>query len=271
MVNFFASTLSFKEIFSNPFAISLVYVSYTYSGWNAATYITSEIQNPQKNVPRALLLGTLFVTLLYIGLNFIFLYTIPFSEINPSKLELGVVAAKNSFGHKYGIILGIGLSLALIASISSMIFAGPRVTQVVGEDYSFFRFASIRNKNGAPYVATLVQMTITLLLLLTSTFKDIFTYVAFTLSLITLLTVFGVFIVRFKKLSNLNNYRTWGYPITPIIFILLTSWMLVYALISAPKPSLLGLATAISGLVFYYLSPKNLNLTLQSKKITHKK
>ena len=254
-INFSSDAL--KDMLSTPYAISLIFVSYAFSGWNAAAYFASEIKNPQRNIPRAMVFGTLIVTVLYFLLNYTFLQNIPFTEIGkPANADTGLIAAINIFGKKMGTIYGMFFSLALVASISSMIFAGPRVTQVMGEDYKFFSFAAIKNNAGAPYVATLVQMTIALLLMLTSSYGDIFTYIGFTLSLITLLTVFGIFIIRRRKLSETNNYKTWGYPVVPIIFIALALWMIYFTIIGNPKVSLIGFATALSGLVFYYFSPK---------------
>jgi APA family basic amino acid/polyamine antiporter len=240
-----------------PFAISLIFVSYAFSGWNAAAYFASEIKNPKKNIPKAMVFGTLIVTVLYFLLNYTFLQNIPFNEIGkPENADTGLVAAINIFGLKLGKTYGMLFSLALVASISSMIFAGPRVTQVMGEDYKFFQFAAIKNASGAPYVATLVQMTISLLLMLTSSYSDIFTFIGFTLSLITLLTVVGIFVVRFKSKTVTDNYKVWGYPITPIVFILLSIWMIHFTIVGNTKVSLIGFGTALSGIIFYFLSPK---------------
>ncbi|MFM2225269.1 MAG: hypothetical protein RJA07_1471 [Bacteroidota bacterium] len=249
-----------KDMLSMPYAISLIFVSYAFSGWNAAAYFASEIKNPKKNIPKAMVFGTLIVTVLYFLLNYTFLQNIPFSEIGkPENADTGLIAAIHIFGEKLGKTYGMFFSLALVASISSMIFAGPRVTQVMGEDYKFFSFAAIKNSAGAPYVATLVQMTISLLLMLTSSYSDIFTFIGFTLSLITLLTVIGIFVVRFKNKTVTDNYRVWGYPIVPIIFIILSLWMIYFTIVGNTKISLIGFATALSGLVFYYFSPKKFN------------
>ncbi|MEY2830356.1 MAG: hypothetical protein RIQ33_2214, partial [Bacteroidota bacterium] len=246
-----------KDMMSMPFAISLIFVSYAFSGWNAAAYFASEIKNPKKNIPKAMVFGTLIVTVLYFLLNYTFLQNIPFNEIGkPENADTGLVAAINIFGLKLGKTYGMLFSLALVASISSMIFAGPRVTQVMGEDYKFFQFAAIKNASGAPYVATLVQMTISLLLMLTSSYSDIFTFIGFTLSLITLLTVVGIFVVRFKSKTVTDNYKVWGYPITPIVFILLSIWMIHFTIVGNTKVSLIGFGTALSGIIFYFLSPK---------------
>jgi APA family basic amino acid/polyamine antiporter len=254
------NSASLKDMLSMPFAISLIFVSYAFSGWNAASYFASEIKNPKKNIPKAMVFGTLIVTVLYFLLNYTFLQNIPFAEIGkPENADTGLIAAINIFGVKLGKIYGVFFSLALVASISSMIFAGPRVTQVMGEDYKFFSFAAIKNNAGAPYVATLVQMTISLLLMLTSSYGDIFTFIGFTLSLITLATVVGIFVIRFKNKNVGDNYKVWGYPVVPIIFIGLSLWMIHFTIVGNTKVSLIGFGTALSGLLFYYFSPKKMD------------
>jgi APA family basic amino acid/polyamine antiporter len=215
-----------------------------------------------------MIFGTLIVLCLYVLLNYTFLQHIPFDQIGkmdangPVNPDTGLLAAINIFGPTWGKIYGILFSLALVASISSMIFAGPRVTQVMGEDYEFFKFAALKNKNGAPYVATLVQMTIALLLMLTSSYESILAYIGFTLSLMTLLTVFGIFRVRMKNKDENTAYKTWLYPVTPIIFLLLSLWMIHFTIVSKPFISLIGFVTALSGIAFYYFSPKS---NLESK------
>ncbi len=282
--NIMPTGAGYHDILSMPFAVSLVFISYAFSGWNAASYFASEVANPKRNIPRAMLFGTAIVMVLYLLLNYTFLQNIPFDEIgkfdssgNPVHPDTGLIAAINIFGLKMGKLYGVFFSLALVASVSSMVFAGPRVTQVMGEDYVFFKFAAIKNKSGAPYVATLVQMTVSLLLMLTSSYSDIFTYIGFTLSLITLLTVVGVFVVRIKMKAVSQeahgSYRTWGYPVVPFIFILLSLWMIIFTIENNLKVSLIGFATALVGLIFYYFSPKNFNdkLNLNIHTINKKK
>ncbi len=269
-----------SDFTSAPFAVSLFYISYAYSGWNAAAYFAGEVKNGKRNVPKALFFGTLFVTLIYVGLNYIFLRAIPFDQIpmfNPelkkTSIDVGIVAANHIFGSVGGKLFGAALSLALMASVSSMIFAGPRVTQTMGEDYAFFRFATIKNKQGAPYVATLIQMLITILLVLYQKFDAVFEYIGFTLNLITTLTVIGIFVIRYKKVGPADGYKTWGYPITPLIFIAYSFYIMYFLLqkdldkiiqfqqglkpFSESIPvSIVGFLTVLSGLVFYYFSPK---------------
>lgn len=254
-VNFLPGPESVKLVFSAPFAVSLVFVMYAYSGWNAATYVVNDIEDPGKNLPRSLFLGTLIVTLLYVPLNLVFLYSSPMSALE-GKPEVGFIAANYIFGSVGAIFMGALISLGLISAISSMTWAGPRVSQVMGEDYKLLGFLKTKNKNGVPIYALILQYVIVIILVLSAKFEQIITYIGFILSLSTFLTVLGVFVLRWKAPGLARPYRTWGYPVTPIIFLLVTGWMLVFVLRDKPAESLAGLATVFVGLVFYFIDKK---------------
>lgn len=239
-------------IFSSSFAVSLVYVSYAYSGWNASAYLAGEIDNPKRNVPRSLFLGTLVVMVCYILLNFVFLYTVPMGDLK-NQLEVGYISANAIFGLYFGGLMGMMIALLLVSSISSMIFAGPRVTQVMGEDIPLLNFLSKKNAKGLPVIAILWQAVISIILILSSSFESILQYVGFTLNLFTFMTVLGVIVLRIQKPQVERPYRAWAYPITPLIFLALTAWTIYFLLIDKPVQSLAGLATVLIGLIVYFL------------------
>lgn len=255
-INFLPAPGDLNVILSSPFAISLVFVMYSYSGWNASTYIASEVAEPEKNVPRSLLGGTLLVLLLYLLINFTFLYTAPIEEL-AGQLEVGYISATRIFGASGGKIMSLLISLGLISSISSMVWAGPRVTQVIGEDIPFFKVLASKNKNGVPYHAILLQLAIVLVLVITSSFETVLTYLGFTLTLSSFITVLGVFVHRMKFPDALRPYKTWGYPVTPLIFLGISAWMLIYILLDKPQESLAGLMTIFVGLLVYFFVSKN--------------
>jgi APA family basic amino acid/polyamine antiporter len=237
---------------SSAFAVSLIYVNYGYTGWNAATYITNEIENPQKNLPVILISGTLIVLVLYLLLNYFFLYGAPITAME-GKIEIGVIVAEHALGGDGGRIMGGVLSLMLISTVSAMVLAGPRVLQVIGEDFKIFSvLATVRN--GVPVVAILFQSIVALGFILTSTFESVLVFAGFVMGLNTVFTVAGVFVLRFRKIGEGPGYRTWGYPITPLIYLGLTIWTLTYILINRPEEGINGLALIGAGLVIYYLS-----------------
>jgi APA family basic amino acid/polyamine antiporter len=263
-ISFLPSSQDLQLIFSSPFAISLVYVTYAYSGWNASVYIASEVKEPEKNVPRSLLAGTLLVMVLYLLLNFIFLYATPINEL-AGQLEVGYLAANRIFGSKGGEMMSLLISFGLISSISSMVWAGPRVTQVIGEDIPFFKLLARKNATGIPYHAILLQLSIVLVLVLTSTFEAVITYLGFTLTLSSFLTVLGVFVHRIRFPDVPRPYKTWGYPVTPLIFLAISLWMLIYIFFGKPVESLAGLATIALGLPVYFIASKNKLVSSNSK------
>jgi APA family basic amino acid/polyamine antiporter len=242
-----------NQVFSGSFAVSLIYVSYAFSGWNASVYITDEIRNPAQNIPRSLILGTSIVIILYFLLNYIFLFTTPLEEME-GKIEIGFLSATYIFGDYGGRLMALLITLLLISTVSAMIWIGPRVTMVMGEDYQILRFLSKKNRFNVPVIAIWVQTIITVILIVSSTFDKVLVYAGFIMNLFTLLSVIGLFILRLKHPEIKSKYRVAGYPITPLIFILLSLWTLTYLLIERPLESILGLVTVFAGLIIYYLN-----------------
>jgi basic amino acid/polyamine antiporter, APA family len=234
-----------------PLAVALVYVMYSYSGWNAAVYITGEIQRPEKNVPRALLCGTLIVTFIYTFLNGIFLATTPVSEMT-GQIEIGLIAGKHIFGDQGGRVVGAIICFGLVSAISSMTWIGPRVTMSMGEDHWLLRFLGRKNRQGVPANAILGQLLIVNLLLLTRSFELVVIYIQFSLLLCSLLTVLGVIVLRSTRPELPRPYRLWGYPLPPLIFAAITIWMMIYLLRLHPVESLSGLGTMCAGLLLYF-------------------
>ncbi len=245
-ISLLPSESAFKEIFSPAFAVSLIFVSYAYSGWNAATYISGEIENAPTNVPKALFAGTLIVTGIYVILNYVFLRSVPMNEL-AGKVEIGFISAFHIFGPHFGNTMGVVISLLLVSSISAMIMAGPRVVSCMGEDLRMLSFLAIRNKNGAPYLSIFLQSAISVGLIVTAKFETVLTFVGFSLNLFTFLTVFGVFILRYRNEKTGSVYKTWGYPITPIIFLALNAWILYFVFIDKPMESLFGIVNVLIG------------------------
>jgi APA family basic amino acid/polyamine antiporter len=254
-ISFLPQSGETASIFSGAFAVALVYVMYSYSGWNAAVYITSEIEQPEKNVPRALLCGTLIVLVVYTALNAVFLATTPESEMT-GKLEVALIAGKYIFGEEGGRIVGGIICLGLISAISSMAWIGPRVTMAMGEDHWLLRFLGRKNDHGVPVAAILLQLLIVNALLLTRSFEKVVVYIQFSLLLCSLLTVLGVIVLRYTRPEIPRPYRVWAYPIPPLVFAVVTIWMMIYLLRSHPTESLFGLGTMLVGLVFYFATGK---------------
>jgi APA family basic amino acid/polyamine antiporter len=243
------------SILSGAFAVALVYVMYSYSGWNASAYISSEIKRPERNVPRSLLVGTGLVMVIYVLLNAIFLATTPAEELK-GQLEIALIAGKHIFGENGGRFAGAVICLGLVAAISSMTWIGPRVTMSMGEDHWLLRWLGGKNEHGIPTNAILLQLLFVNLLLLTQSFQDVVRYTQFSLLLCSLLAVLGVIVLRFTAPEITRPYRVWLYPVPPVVFSIITIWMIFYLLRSHTAESLAGLATALLGLLLYFCARK---------------
>jgi APA family basic amino acid/polyamine antiporter len=236
----------------SAFAISLIYVSYAYTGWNAATYLSSELENPQRTLPAILLTGTLVVTLLYVALNFIFLYAAPIADLR-GQVEVGLIAAKAAFGETGGRFTGLVLAMLLISTVSAMLMAGPRVLQVMGQDFRALRVTARVNEDGIPNIAIYIQSGLAVLFILTSSFESVLLFAGFTLALNSFVTVFGVFVMRWRQPQLERPYRTFLYPLPPLIYLGLMGWTLWFVLVNRPVEGLFGLGVIVSGLIVYWL------------------
>ena len=257
-ISFLPARGGMTSIISGSFAIALVYVMYSYSGWNAAAYITSEIERPEKNVPRSLLVGTGVVIVIYVLLNAVFLATTPADELK-GQLQVALIAGKHIFGEDGGRFAGAVICLGLVAAISSMTWIGPRVTMSMGEDHWLLRLLGRKNKHDIPTNAILLQLLTVNLLLITQSFEDVVRYTQFSLLLCSLLAVLGVMVLRFTRPRLRRPYRVWFYPIPPVLFSLITIWMMFYLLRSHTLESLAGLGTALLGLLLYFCAGKRLD------------
>jgi APA family basic amino acid/polyamine antiporter len=245
-------------IFGASFAVALVYVMYSYSGWNAAVYIAGEIKQPEKNVPRSLLVGTGVVIVVYVLVNAIFLATTPMRELK-GQLDVALIAGKHIFGINGGRVAGAVICLGLVSAISSMTWIGPRVTMSMGEDHWLLRLLGRRNSDGIPTNAIVLQLVIVNLLLLTRSFEEVVRYTQFSLLLCSLLAVFGVIVLRFTHPKIERPYRVWLYPLPPVLFSIITIWMMFYLLRWHTAESLAGLGTALLGLFLYFCATKRLS------------
>ena len=249
-VTFTPSVSDFAHIASAPFAIGLVFVMYSFSGWNAATYIIGEMRNPEHNLPRAMLAGTLIVLVLYVALNAVFLHTAPIGEL-AGQLDVARISGAHIFGEFGGRIVGAMICIGLISSISAMMWIGPRVMMTMGEDIPSLRVFARKSTQGAPAWAILFQLAIASLMLFTRSFEAVLDFIQFSLLFCSFFTVLGVIKLRITRPDLPRPYRAWGYPVTPVVFLLVTGFMMYYLLTERPVQSFLGVLIMISGLVIY--------------------
>lgn len=238
---------------SPAFAVGLIFVSFAYAGWNGAVYIAGEVRRPGRNLPLALIAGTGLVVVLYCLLNLVFLAAAPASEL-AGVVEVGHVAAEAIFGARTGSWITGTIALALISSVSAMIMAGPRVYEAMGRDYPRLAALGRRSRRGGPVVALALQTLVIVVMITTSTFATLLTYIGFTLSVSSGLTVIGVIVLRRREPELARPYRTLLYPATPMLFAALSSWMIVHTLVQRPAAGFAGLVTIAIGALLYFLA-----------------
>jgi APA family basic amino acid/polyamine antiporter len=252
-VSFAPSFTDMSHVSSASFAISLVFVMYSYSGWNAATYIVGEMRDPRRSLPRSLLMGTSIVIVLYVALNALFLYATPMQEL-AGQIDVAVIAGKHIFGNIGGRVVGALICIGLVSSISAMMWIGPRVTTTMGEDMPMLRLFARRSDHGVPTNAIMFQLAVATLMLLTQSFEAVLDFIQFSLLSCSFLTVLGVIKLRITTPDLARPYRAWGYPVTPLIFLCVTAFMMYYLITERPLQSFIGMLMMGSGLVVYYFS-----------------
>jgi len=247
----FAGSWSPSALVQGKFAVSLIFVSFAYSGWNAACYLGSEIRKPSKNIPAALFTGTFVVLILYLLLNAVYIYALPANQMS-GVLEIGLTSASALFGENIGKYLGAAIAIGILSALSAMILTGPRVYYAMSKDGVFFElFARVHKKYKTPACAIFLQATLAIIFILTSSFEKLLIYIGFTLALFAMLTVLGLMILRLKTKPLASPYKTFGYPVTPIIFILGNLWIAYFSIRYRPVTSLWGLLTIGAGIVVY--------------------
>ncbi|MBI2829114.1 MAG: amino acid permease [Acidobacteria bacterium] len=234
--------------------LALIPVMFTYSGWNAASYVAEEVRNPGRNVPLALALGTGAVIVIYLLLNALYLYVLPANElaaVNGSVLD---VIADRLLGSAAGDTMGVVSIVSLLASISAMTFAGPRVYFAMARDGLFFRSAAtIHQRYRTPAVAIVAQALWSSLLVLTAQAQTLLTYTGFAIILFSGVAVVALFVLRAKQPDAERPFRAWGYPIAPGIYAVASALILANGLFTAPGPTGAGALVILAGIPVYLL------------------
>lgn len=233
------------------FAVSLLFVFYAYSGWNAAVYIAEEVEQPRRTVVLALLVGTSVVAALYLSANAAFLKAAPVGEL-AGVVEVGHVAARSLYGDSAAAAFSLLLSLGLIATVSAQIWAGPRVMAAIGRDLPALGGLAVLNGGGVPARATLLVAALAMGFVAAGDFEAVLTYTQSGLTLCALLTVAGVFKARRLKLAPEGSFRCPWFPLPPLVFIALSIAVLVWSFAGHPKAALAGFGTCLIAWFLYF-------------------
>lgn len=241
-----AHEMSTTELFTN-LGTSLIFVMFCYSGWNSASYLGAEVRDPSRTLPRAMLLGTAVVTALYLALNLVYFYGASVDQL-AGQVEVGLVASRGLFGPVGVTATTLVLCVSLLASSSAMTVAGPRVYFALGRDYAPLRFlARTGARTRGPSAALLVQGCVVSAMIVLGRVDQLQQYAGFTLSLFATLAVAAVVVLRVRRPRMERPFRTWGYPLTPLVFVAVSLWMMFWAAHGRPVECLLGALTVVVG------------------------
>ena len=236
------------EILEPGFAVSMIYVSFAYIGWNAAAYVADEIENPRKNIPRSLIGSTLFVSVIYILFQFVLLKNATVTELQ-GKEEVTFISFQNLLGSAGGKWVSIFIAIQLVATVSSYLWVGPRVTWAMARENKLWQPLAKKNKQGIPVAAVWTHVIISIALALTGSFEKVFLYAGFVLTLMASLTIATSL---FIKDPRPETFKSPFKPFFQIIFLLFNASVLIYTLIDRPRESLYGIGILLIGLVIYF-------------------
>ncbi len=234
------------------FAISLIFVYYGYSGWNAAVYVAEEIRDPERTLPIALVLGTLLVAALYAGLNVLYIYANSLDELK-GVVAVGSLASESLFGARGGGVFSAAMALSLLATVNAMCMIGPRVYYAMAQQRAFFAAAGkIHPRWNSPWIAVLAQGICCCVLIVTGTFESLVYYIGFTLFLFTALSVLALLKFRKRPGWRPSRWVSFAYPLIPLAYVCMNVWVFAYFAQSKGQEALWSLATVLVGAVMYH-------------------
>ncbi|MEG0984113.1 APC family permease [Algoriella sp.] len=240
-----------QELLLPAFATSLVYVTFAYTGWNSASYIIEEIDQPKKNLPKALFIGVIFVTIAYVFLNYVFLKHASAVSL-VGKEDVANISFRNLLGSNVKWV-SCFIALQLIATISGYLWIGSRLTQATARENKLWSFMAKENKNRIPVRAIWVHTTISILLIFSGDFEVIFTYTSFVLQVLATLAICTAF---FIKRDELTIIKSRFFYLLPTIFLAFSLYICYFVLTQKPKESLIGLGIIFLGLIIFYFDKR---------------
>ena len=256
--NFHVASLSDFPL-SKLFGPAMIAVLFTYSGWFASAYIGGEVKNPGRNLPFSLLLGTIIITLFYTAINLIYLYALPLSRLKDT-VNVAQLAAETLFNPRVAQVTSLAIILAISGSINATILGGTRIYYAMAEDKIFWSpLKRLHPEYGTPYFSILSQMTLACILVSLGTFGQLLSYVVFVMLLSSIAAGIAHLILRQRNPDLSRSYRTWGYPVVPLLFICFYIWIAVQITYAKPLTSIAGLIITISGYPFFVWFKKKEN------------
>lgn len=249
-----------QTITLSVFAAALVGSIFSSDAWNNITFTAGEIKNPKKNLPLSLLIGTGVVSLLYVLVNIIYVYALPFSAIQQAQNDrVGTLLLQQIFGSYGSILMAVLIMISTFGCINGLVLSGARVYYAMASDKLFFKQAVRLNKNQSPAIALTMQGFWACLLVLSGSYSNLLDYVVFAVLLFYILTVAAVFVMRIKQPELARPYKVIGYPVLPAIYIAMALIIAISLLIQKPLFTYRGLLLVLSGIPIYYVFKKWLN------------
>ncbi len=248
-----------KEILKPGFAVSMVYVSFAYTGWNAAAYVVDEIDTPSKNLPKALIGSTLFVAVVYVLFQLVLLKNATVGQMQNHE-EVTFIAFDNLLGSAGGKWVSVFIAIQLVATISSYLWVGPRVTRAMAMENKLWQPLAKKNKHGIPVAAVWAHVFISIILTLTGSFEKVLLYAGFVLQLMASLTVASSLFIKNKEKST---FRSPLKPALQVIFLIFNVWVLIFTMVDRPAESLIGLGVLLIGGIIYYFDQPLQEIKLQ--------
>jgi basic amino acid/polyamine antiporter, APA family len=248
-----SATVGALEISLGSFGVALTACLLAYDGWVQLSFVAGEICHPQRNILRALTIGTLAVTVIYLLANAAYLRVMTISEIAAST-HVGADAAGRALGAAGGAVVTLIILLSILGTLNGCFLTVPRVYFAQAADGLFFRqFAEIHPDYGTPGFAILAQGAWSAVLLLTGSYESLIDYSLFGIWAFYGLMVAAVMVLRRTRAGVPRPYRMWGYPVTPLVFLAITIWFLGNMLVKRPAPALAGLGLILTGVPAYLI------------------
>ncbi|UCE40757.1 MAG: amino acid permease [Candidatus Aminicenantes bacterium] len=240
-----------NDISLGPFFLALIAGLFAFGGWQMVTYNAEETKNPQKNIPRALMIGMLIVTICYIALNAVYMYILPLDKV-ASSTRIAADAANALIGYGGGAFMSGLVMFSTVGALSGIILSGPRAYFAMAQDGLIFKWmGKIHPRYRTPHRAIVIQAVWASVLVTTGSYRVLFTRVVFAAWIFYGLMAIGLFLLR-RRPEIKREYRIWGYPLVPAIFVLAAFSLVVNQIISDPAESLIGLTFILIGLPAYH-------------------
>ncbi|HVI47537.1 MAG TPA: amino acid permease, partial [Chitinophaga sp.] len=241
--------------FFGAIAVSMKGSLFSSDAWNNVTFIAAEIKNPAKNIGRSLFLGTLIVTIIYVSCNLMYMAVLPLHDIAfAANDRVGVAAAEKIFGGTGSLIIAVMIMISTFGCNNGLILSGARIYYTMAQDGLFFRKAGTLNKNSVPGHGLWIQCIWASLLCLTGRYNDLLALVIFGVLIFYVLTILGIFILRKKRPDVERPYKAFGYPVLPVIYMIVALSLAVLLLVFETSYTLPGLGIILLGIPLYFIA-----------------